>query len=305
MARSMWRGTIRCGMVAIPIRMYLATEAPCAVWFRQLCPHCQLPIKQQRHCPTDDHVVAFNEALKGYEVGKNQFVIIDEEDLDKLPLKTTKTIDIVEFVERSEVPLGLYVKSAYYLEPEDVGVKPFFLLKRALEDTNKVAVAKIALRDREHLSLIQVEGNTLLCNTLNWPDEIRSTEELNLPQNVKISDKEVKMATSLIDNLTDTFQPERYTDDYKAAFQQIVDQKMKGLKVVAPAAAQEPRVMDLMAALKASVEATKQGKKKPAAKPAAARAGKEAAKNSAARPAPPHRTAQLRGGPAHTVPARP
>jgi len=107
MARSMWRGAISFGMVAIPVRMYLATEAHSAVSFRQLCPHCQLPIKQQRHCPTDDHVVAFNDVLKGYEVGKNQFVLIDEDDLDKLPLKTTRTIDIVEFVERDEVPLGL------------------------------------------------------------------------------------------------------------------------------------------------------------------------------------------------------
>jgi DNA end-binding protein Ku len=220
-------------------------------------------------------------------------VIIDEEDLDKLPLKTTRTIDIMEFVEHDDVPLGLYVKSAYYLEPEDVGVKPFFLLKRALEDTNKVAVAKIALRDREHLCLIQVQGNTLLCNTLNWPDEIRSTEELNLPQNVKISDREVSMATSLIDNLSDSFQPERYSDDYKAAFQQIIDQKMKGVQVTTPAPAQEPRVMDLMAALKASVEATKQGKKAPAARPAASRAAKVkvAAKTSATRPAAKRRTA--------------
>jgi DNA end-binding protein Ku len=292
MARSMWRGAISFGMVAIPIRMYLATEAHSAVSFRQLCPHCQLPIKQQRHCPTDDHVVAFNDVLKGYEVGKNQFVIIDEEDLDKLPLKTTKTIDIMEFVERDEVPLGLYVKSAYYLEPEDVGVKPFFLLKRALEDTNKVAVAKIALRDREHLALIQSQDSTLLVNTLNWPDEIRSTEELNLPQNVKISDKEVAMATSLIDNLTDAFEPGRYTDDYKAAFQQIIDQKMKGLQVTTPTPVQEPKVMDLMAALKASVEATRQGKKAAAAKPAAKGANvKVAAKTSAARPAAKRRTA--------------
>jgi DNA end-binding protein Ku len=289
----MWRGAISFGMVAIPIRMYLATEAHSAVSFRQLCPHCQLPIKQQRHCPTDDHVVAFNDVLKGYEVGKNQFIIIDEEDLDKLPLKTTKTIDIMEFVERDAVPLGLYVKSAYYLEPEDVGVKPFFLLKRALEDTNKVAVAKIALRDREHLALIQSQDSTMLVNTLNWPDEIRSTEELNLPQNVKISDKEVAMATSLIDNLTDEFQPQRYTDDYKAAFQQIIDQKMQGLEVTTPTPVQEPKVMDLMAALKASVEATRQGKKAPAAKPAAARAAKVkvAAKTTAARPAAKRRTA--------------
>lgn len=298
MARSMWRGAISFGMVAIPIRMYLATEAHSAVAFRQLCPHCKLPIKQQRHCPTDDHVVAYNDVLKGYEVAKNQFVIIDEEDLDKLPLKTTKTIDIMEFVERDSVPLGLYVKSAYYLEPEDVGVKPFFLLKRALEDTNKVAVAKIALRDREHLALIQSQGNTMLVNTLNWPDEIRSTEELNLPEdNVKISDREVSMATSLIDNLTDEFQPARYTDDYKAAFQQIIDQKMKGLEVTTPSPVQEPKVMDLMAALKASVEATRQQKKAPAAKPAAAKTAsaranvKVAAKTSAARPAAKRRTA--------------
>lgn len=292
MARSMWRGAISFGMVAIPVRMYLATEAHSAVAFRQLCPHCQQPIKQLRHCPQDDHVVPFNEALKGYEVAKNQFVLIDDSDLDKLPLKTTKTIDIVEFVDRTEVPLGLYVKSAYYLEPEDVGVKPFALLSRALADTNKVAVAKVALRDREHLCLIQVEGNALLCNTLNWPDEIRSTEELNLPANVKISDKEVQMATSLIENLSDTFKPERYTDDYKAAFQQIVDQKMKGQKVTVSAAAQEAPVMDLMAALKASVEATRQGKKKVVAQKPAARARvKVAAKTSAARPAARRRTA--------------
>jgi len=288
----MWRGAISFGMVAIPVRMYLATEAHSAVAFRQLCPHCQQPIKQLRHCPQDDHVVPFNETLKGYEVAKNQFVLIDESDLDKLPLKTTKTIDIVEFVDRTEVPLGLYVKSAYYLEPEDVGVKPFALLSRALADTNKVAVAKVALRDREHLCLIQVEGNALLCNTLNWPDEIRSTEELNLPANVKISDKEVQMATSLIENLSDTFKPERYTDDYKAAFQQIVDQKMKGQKVTVSAAAQEAPVMDLMAALRASVEATRQGKKKVvAAKPAARARVKVAAKTSAARPAARRRTA--------------
>jgi DNA end-binding protein Ku len=154
-------------------------------------------------------------------------------------------------------------------------------------------VAKIALRDREHLALIQSQDSTMLVNTLNWPDEIRSTEELNLPQNVKISDKEVAMATSLIDNLTDEFQPQRYTDDYKAAFQQIIDQKMQGLEVTTPAPVQEPKVMDLMAALKASVEATRQGKKAPAAKPAAARAAKVkvAAKTTAARPAAKRRTA--------------
>ena len=293
MARSMWRGAISFGMVAIPVRMYVATEAHSTVSFRQLCPHCQQPIKQQRHCPVDDHVVAFSEVLKGYEVSKDKYVVMDDADLDELPLKTTRTIDIVEFVDRAEVPLGLYLKAAYYLEPEDVGVKPFFLLKRALEDTNKVAVAKVALRDREHLALIQVEGRTLLCNTLNWPDEIRSMDELNLPeQTVKINDKEVKMATSLIENLSDEFKPERYTDDYKAAFQQLLERKLKGQPVTGPAPAPAAPVMDLMAALKASVEATRRGK---AAQPAGAAASKSrvkvAAKAAAARPAARRRSA--------------
>ena len=293
MARSMWRGAISFGMVAIPVRMYVATEAHSTVSFRQLCPHCQQPIKQQRHCPVDDHVVAFSEVLKGYEVSKDKYVVMEDADLDELPLKTTRTIDIVEFVDRAEVPLGLYLKSAYYLEPEDVGVKPFFLLKRALEDTNKVAVAKVALRDREHLALIQVEGRTLLCNTLNWPDEIRSMDELNLPeQAVKINDKEVKMATSLIENLSDEFKPERYTDDYKAAFQELLERKLKGQPITGPAPTRAAPVMDLMAALKASVEATRRGK---AAQPAGAAASKSrvkvAAKTAAARPAARRRSA--------------
>jgi DNA end-binding protein Ku len=287
----MWRGAISFGMVAIPVRMYLATEAQSTVSLRMLCPHCQLPIKQQRHCPTDDHVVPFNEVIRGYEVSKGKYVVLDDSDLDKLPLKTTKTIDIMEFVDATEVPLPLYLKSAYYLEPEEVGVKPYFLLKQALQDTGKVAVAKVALRDREHLCLIQVEGKAIMCNTLNWPEEIRSADELNLPEkSVKISDKEVQMANSLIENLSDTFQPQRYTDDYRAAFMQIVEQKLAGQEIVAPTAAAEPKVMDLMAALKASVEAAKQGKKKAGAEPArAAAAGgrrvKVAAKTTTAKPA--------------------
>lgn len=285
----MWRGAISFGMVAIPVRMYLATEAQSSVALRMLCPHCQQPIKQQRHCPTDDHIVPWNEVIRGYEVAKGKYVVMDDSDLDKLPLKTAKTIDILEFVDATEVPLPLYLKSSYYLEPEEVGLKPYFLLKRALQDTGKVAVAKIALRDREHLALIQVQGKTIMCNTLNWPEEIRSADELNLPEkSVQISDKEVQMANSLIENLSDTFQPERYTDDYRAAFMQIVEQKLAGQEIVAPAAAPEPKVMDLMAALKASVEAAKAGKQKaaaPAAKAASAARVKVAAKTSAARPA--------------------
>jgi DNA end-binding protein Ku len=205
----------------------------------------------------------------------------------------------VEFVERDDVPMGLYVKSAYYLEPEEVGVKPFYLLKRALQDTNKVAVAKVALRDREHLCLIQVQGSTLLMNTLNWPDEIRSTEELNLPEaRVELSDKEVKMAQSLIENLTDHFRPEAYSDDYKVAFQQLLEQKVTGTPIEAPPPVEEPAVTDLMSALRASIEDAKRKKAAPAretVREPAARAGskqvKVAAKSAAVKPAARRRTA--------------
>jgi DNA end-binding protein Ku len=286
----MWRGAISFGMVAIPVRMYVATDSGGGVSFRLLCPHCQLPIKNQRHCPTDDHVVPWNETLRGYEVAKDRFVILTDEDLERLPLKTTKTIDILEFVGRDEIPMGVYHKSAYYLEPEEVGAKPYYLLKKALAETGRLAIGKIALRDREHLAAVQIHDPGLLLTTLNWPDEIRSMEELKLPEKlVKLSDKEVQMAVALVENLTAKFKPEQYKDDYKEAVQMIVEQKLAGQPIPEVAQPREAKVTDLMAALKASIEATKKTGK-PAA-PAARGERRTAAKSTAVAAARRRRTA--------------
>ncbi len=257
----MWRGAISFGMVAIPVRMYLATESK-SVSFRMLCPTCGRPIKQKRWCPHEDREIGWTETERGYEVAKDEFVRIEDADLERVPLSTTKAVEILEFVDDSEIDPGVYIKGAYYLEPEAVGAKPYALLRRALESTGRVAIGRIALRDREHLCRLALHEDGLVLNTLHWPDEIRDQHELKLPgDEVKVDDRELEMATMLIDNLTASFDPARHTDRYREALLQIVEEKMgQQPPAEAPAAAEPARALDLMAALKASVEASRRSR---------------------------------------------
>jgi DNA end-binding protein Ku len=265
----MWRGAISFGMVAIPVRLYLATESK-SVSFRLLCPNDLEPIRNKRWCPREDKEIGWNEAVRGYEVGKNEFVVVDDSDLEKLPLKSTHTIDIVEFCPDDEIEAGLYMKSAYYLEPEQVGHKPYALLREALKQTGKVAIGKIALRDREHLCRLALHDNGLLLNTLHWPDEIRSTAELSLPQDgVDIHKRELDMAVMLVENLSAHFDPERHHDEYREALLKVVEAKLNNQPIELPAAPEQPKVTDLMAALKASVEAAQASRKEAAEESAA------------------------------------
>ena len=157
----MWKGVVSFGMVSIPIRLYNATESTSKVSFRQLCPEHKAPISYKRWCSEGDHEVNYGEILKGYEVGKDRYVIIDEKDLDNLPLATAHSIDIEEFVPIDDVEPGLYFKNAYYMEPEELGKKPYQLLRKALEATGRMAIAKIALRDREHLAALEADRDSL------------------------------------------------------------------------------------------------------------------------------------------------
>ena len=248
-------------MVSIPVRLYNATESSAKVSFRQLCPDHHSPITYKRWCAEGDHEVTFGEILKGYEVGKDRYVIINDKDLDNLPLATAHSIDIQEFVPADDIEPGLYFKNAYYMEPEELGKKPYQLLRKALEATGRMAVAKIALRDREHLCALHSTGPGLLMNTLNWPDEIRSTEGLKgLEGDVKINPKELEMAKALIESLADSFDPSRYKDEYREAVMRVVQAKVDGEVIEAPAAPQTAKVMDLMEALRASVAAAKKSR---------------------------------------------
>src|SRR4030088_3051993 len=181
MPRSMWRGAIRFGMVAIPVRLYLATESK-SVSFRMLCPDVLTPIRNKRWCPAEDKEIPWSSTVRGYEVGKDEFVQIDDAALDALPLTTSHTCEILEFVDDSEIEAGVYIKSAYYLEPEAVGVKPYYLLKAALEETAKRALGMIAFRDREHLCRLALHEKGLLLHPHRCPDDIRNPGQLYLPE---------------------------------------------------------------------------------------------------------------------------
>lgn len=265
----MWKGVVSFGMVSIPIRLYNATESSAKVSFRQLCPEHHSPISYKRWCAEGDHEVPYSEIERGYEVGKDRYVIIDDKDLDNLPLPTAHAIDISEFVPVEEIEPGLYFDNAYYVEPEELGKKPYQLLREALEATGKMAIAKIALRDKEHLCALHPNGKGLIMNTLHWPDEIRSTEGLKgLDGDVKINPKELQMAKALIESLADSFEPQRYKDEYREAVMKVVQAKMDGEVIEAPEAPQPARVMDLMEALRQSVEQAKKQRshrEKPAA----------------------------------------
>jgi DNA end-binding protein Ku len=272
MPRSMWKGVVSFGMVSIPIRLYNATESSAKVSFRQLCGEHLTPISYKRWCADGDHEVQYSEIKRGYEVGKDRYVIIDDKDLENLPLPTAHAIDISEFVPVDDIEPGLYYDSAYYVEPEELGKKPYHLLRQALAATGRMAIAKIALRDKEHLAALHPNGKGIIMNTLHWPDEIRSTEGLKgLEEEVKINPKELEMAKALIESLAETFDPSRYKDEYREAVMKVVRAKMEGEVIEAPEAPQPAKVMDLMEALRQSVEQAKKQragraeKEKPAA----------------------------------------
>ena len=259
MPRAMWRGAISFGMVAIPIRLYLATESK-SVSFRLLCPDCHTPIKNRRWCPNEEKEISWNDAVRGYEIAKDEYVEISDAELDQLPIRTTHEIEIVEFCSDEEINASVYVDHSYFLEPEAVGTKPYLLLKQALERTGKVAIGKIALRDREHLCRVALYENGLVLNTLHWPDEIRDFGQLTIPtDDSQVHKREVDMAVMLVENLSAKFEPEKFKDEYREAVEELAEAKAASKPLPKAKPQPEGKVMDLMAALKASLDATKGG----------------------------------------------
>jgi len=271
MARSIWRGAISFGLVSIPIRLYTATESK-DVSFHLLHKACHSRIKQQRYCPHDEMVIEWGDVERGYEYAKDQYVVLEEEDFEKVPIATTKAIDITAFVGLDEVDPQYYERS-YYLEPEDVGKKPYALLRKTLEETRRVAVAKVALRQKEQLCLIRAKDSVLVMQTMFYPDELRSEEELALPgSEVAVEARELQMARSLVDMLTAEFEPTQYRDHYREALLEVIEAKVSG-HAIAEAPPAQGKVVDLMEALRASVEAVK---KERSARTAPAKDGAEA-----------------------------
>ena len=257
MPRSIWKGAISFGLVTIPIRVYGAVEEK-DLSFRQVHAKDGGRIRQKRVCEKCGEEVEYADLAKGYEAADGRMAILEKTDFDNLPLTTTKAVDVVQFVEASEIDPIAFDKP-YYLEAEPTGQKPYVLLRDALKESGKVAVVKVALRSREALAVIRVTGDVMVMQTMLWPDEVRDASFAAPPADVKASKAEVAMATMFIDQMSGTFQPSDFTDSYREALEAVVSSKLDG--VVLPeseeSAPAETNVVDLVAALRASVEAAK------------------------------------------------
>ena len=259
--RSIWRGAISFGMVSIPVKLYSATEQK-DVRFRLLHKIDGAPIKEKRVCTADGKEVEWEDLVRGYEVGKGEYVILDPEEIDEAKPESATTIEIGDFVKLTEID-PIYFEKSYFLEPTDVGAKPFTLLKRALEETARTAVARVVIRTKERLATIRPYDDTLILETMFWPDEIRSTGSLDVPEGdeATVRAKELDMARSLVENLSDRFKPEEYRDEYRVALEELIARKLKGEQRSAKRRKPEPKVTDLMDALKQSVEASRSSRR--------------------------------------------
>jgi DNA end-binding protein Ku len=256
--RPIWNGTISFGLVAIPVRLYAATETK-DVTFRQVHAADGGRIRYQRICELDGEEVPYSDIARGYELPGGSMVVLDDEDMAHLPLGSSKAIDVLEFVPTDQIDPLLYNK-AYYAEPDKSGAKPYVLMRDTLASSDRVAVVKVTLRRREALAVLRPQGDILIVQTLLWPEEVRDAEPLAPHGDVRVRKQELAMASSYIDTLTTDFEPDQFTDDYRAAVEQLVAAKTEGGEVAEPSrpAPADGGVIDLMDALRASIKNARQ-----------------------------------------------
>ncbi|HEY3265135.1 MAG TPA: Ku protein [Actinomycetota bacterium] len=282
--RSMWKGAISFGLVTIPVSVYPATEEK-SVRFNQLHDEDMGRIRYKRVCEIDGEEVSYEHIVKGYEIEKDRYVVLTDEDFDAVPVESSRAIDIQQFVDLEEIDPILYKKS-YYLVPEETGAKAYALLRRALEEESKVGISKVSFRDKEHLAALRFKDDVFVLETMFWPDEIRAADFETVHEDGKIRDQEVEMAKALIENLSEAWNPEAFKDEYREALLEVVEKKAAGEEIEAAPEAQPARVVDLMEALKASVEAVKKKSPPSAGSGGASSAKKSSAKKSTAKSAP-------------------
>lgn len=253
MARPIWRGVVSFGMVSIPVSLYPVIQEK-DISFNQIHRKCGSRVKYQKWCPIDDCVVPPEEIARGYEISKGKYVYVEEEDLESLPLPTKHTITVSAFVKSEEID-PIYFDKPYFLEPEEVGKKPYALLLRALEEKGMAAMGKVAIRNKESLTLLRATQGRIMLETMHFPDEIREMEHTGAQ--VAVDDRELKMAMSLVDLLTEDFDPTKYKDDYRDVLMERITAKAQGEEIQVAPEAPQSEVLDLMEALRRSIEAAK------------------------------------------------
>jgi DNA end-binding protein Ku len=251
--RSVWRGAISFGLVTIAVRLYTATEEH-DFRFHQVHREDGGRIRYKRVCSVCGKEVEYADIAKGYELDDGRMVVLDDEDFEKLPVKTNRAIEVMEFVPAEEID-PIYFQKCYYLEPDKAAVRPYVLLRTALEKTDQLAVVKITIRQRETLATLRPRDDVLVLHTMLWPDEIRKPDFEFLDQDVEVRPQELKMATSLVESMAGDFDPDEFTDDYRDALEKLIAAKAEGAELPEqPEEEDKGDVVDLMTALERSVE---------------------------------------------------
>jgi DNA end-binding protein Ku len=257
--RSMWKGAVSFGLVMIPVKLYTATETR-DIAFRQVHREDGGRIRFRRFCTIDEQEVPYEDIAKGYELAGGEMVVLTEEDMAELPLPTTKNIEVVQFCPIEQLDPILLNKS-YYVEPEAAGARAYSLLREALEQSGKIAIAQVALRQRESLAVLRAKDGVLVLETLLWPDEVRDPAFAFLDDDIEVRPQELRMASSLIESMTVDFDPDEFHDSYREALQELVAAKTEGREVVQPEAEAPPSdTTSLADALRASLAAARGGK---------------------------------------------
>ena len=260
MPRAMWKGAITFGLVTVPVNLYSATERQAEVRFRQIHKKDVAPIDYRRYCSAENVEVDWSDIGKGYEYEKGKFVVMTDADFDKAKTPATQTIDIQDFVPAADIDFA-HFDSPYWLEPDRAGRKGYALLRDALRESGRVGIGTLVMRQREHLVAVRPAGDALMLTTMRFANEIRTAEGLDLPRDVKLDPREMKLAGQLIDALAGPWQPEKYRDTYTETLQQAIEQKLAGREIHVAAPGKPPKVVDLMEALQASI---KEGRRPPA-----------------------------------------
>jgi DNA end-binding protein Ku len=273
MARAIWKGSISFGLVNIPIALYPATRRE-ELKFRLLRKTDLSPVNYKRVAEKDGKEVPWDQIVKGYEYEKGKYIVLQDEDFQRVDIEATQTVDIQDFVELDEIdPIFFY--KPYYLEPQKGGDKAYALLRDALKDSKKVGVAKVVIKTREYLAGVKPEDGALVLELMHFADELADTSKLHIPKKVEVGKREMTMAKSLIDSMSSKWNPEKYKDDYREALMEVIEEKVeaggKELEEKPRKAPKPTKVIDLVSVLQKSLEETG-GKRKAKGKSGAKKA---------------------------------
>src|SRR5437588_7825966 len=279
MARAIWKGSISFGLVNIPIALYPATRRE-ELKFRLLRKSDLSPVNYKRVAEKDGEEVPWDHIVKGYEYEKGKYVVLKDEDFERVDLEATQTVDIQDFVDVDEIDPMFFYKP-YYLEPQKGGDKAYALLRDSLKDSKKVGIAKVVIKTRQYLAGVKPEDGALVLELMHFADELADTGKLHLPKKVEVGKREMNMAKSLIGSMSAKWNPEKYRDDYREALMEVIEEKVEaGGKEIEAKPKKRPKptkVIDLVSVLQRSLEETKGAKKKTKARAKHAQAEKKAA----------------------------